>query len=108
MRDRGYIEGRDIAIEWRYADAQFSRAVELAGELVRLQGDVIGAYHTPAVARESLQFLALQRNDEPLPEDEDSMHEAIQQYLQERGLNFIAKNGLRRNREIECRPGALL
>jgi putative ABC transport system substrate-binding protein len=27
MRDLGYIEGRNIAIEWRYADAQFGRAV---------------------------------------------------------------------------------
>jgi hypothetical protein len=49
MRDLGYVEGRNIAIEWRYADAQFSRAVELAAELVRLQVDVIAAYHTPAV-----------------------------------------------------------
>jgi putative ABC transport system substrate-binding protein len=49
MRDLGYIEDRNIAIEWRYADAQFSRAVELAAELVRLQVDVIAAYHTPAV-----------------------------------------------------------
>jgi putative tryptophan/tyrosine transport system substrate-binding protein len=49
MRDLGYIEGRNVAIEWRYADAQFSRAVELAAELVRLQVDVIAAYHTPAV-----------------------------------------------------------
>jgi len=49
MRDLGYIEGRNVAIEWRYADAQFSRAVELAVELVRLQVDVIAAYHTPAV-----------------------------------------------------------
>src|SRR5262249_15676710 len=49
MRDLGYSEGGNIAIEWRYADAQFSRAVELAAELVRLQVDVIAAYHTPAV-----------------------------------------------------------
>jgi putative ABC transport system substrate-binding protein len=49
MRDLGYIEGGNIAIEWRYADAQFSRAIELAAELVRLQVDVIAAYHTPAV-----------------------------------------------------------
>src|SRR5262245_11385589 len=45
MRDLGY----NVAIEWRYANAQFSRAVELAGELVGLQVDVIAAYHTPAV-----------------------------------------------------------
>jgi putative tryptophan/tyrosine transport system substrate-binding protein len=49
MRDLGYVEGQNIAIEWRYADAQFSRAIELAAELVRLQVDVIAAYHTPAV-----------------------------------------------------------
>ena len=49
MRDLGYIEGHNIAFEWRYADAQYSRAVELATELVRLQVDVIAAYHTPAV-----------------------------------------------------------
>jgi putative ABC transport system substrate-binding protein len=39
MRDLGYVEGRNIAFEWRYADAQFSRAIELAAELVRLQVD---------------------------------------------------------------------
>jgi putative tryptophan/tyrosine transport system substrate-binding protein len=49
MRDLGYIEDRNVAIEWRYANAQFSRAVELAAELVRLQVEVIAAYHTPAV-----------------------------------------------------------
>jgi putative ABC transport system substrate-binding protein len=49
MRDLGYSEGGNIVVEWRYANAQFSRAVELATELVRLQVDVIAAYHTPAV-----------------------------------------------------------
>jgi putative ABC transport system substrate-binding protein len=49
MRERGYVEGRTVAIEWRYADALFARAVELATELVRLKVDVIAAHHTPAV-----------------------------------------------------------
>jgi putative tryptophan/tyrosine transport system substrate-binding protein len=49
LRDLGYIEGANIAIEWRYADAQFSRALKLAEELVQLPVDVIAAYHTPAV-----------------------------------------------------------
>src|SRR5262245_28065749 len=49
MRDLGYVEGRNVSIEWRYANAQLSRAVELAAELVRLPVDVIAAYHTPAV-----------------------------------------------------------
>ena len=49
MRDLGYSEGQNIAIDWRYADAQFSRAVELAAEFVQLPVDIIAAYHTPAV-----------------------------------------------------------
>jgi ABC-type uncharacterized transport system substrate-binding protein len=49
LRDLGYSEGRNIAIEWRYADAQFSRALKLAEEFVQLPVDVIAAYHTPAV-----------------------------------------------------------
>jgi putative tryptophan/tyrosine transport system substrate-binding protein len=49
LRNLGYIEGNNIVIEWRYADAQFSRALQLAAELVQLQVDVIAAYHTPAV-----------------------------------------------------------
>jgi len=49
MRELGYVEGRTVAIEWRYADALFARAVELATELVRLKVDVIAAHHTPAV-----------------------------------------------------------
>jgi putative ABC transport system substrate-binding protein len=49
MRELGYVEGRTVRIEWRYADALFARAVELATELVRLKVDVIAAHHTPAV-----------------------------------------------------------
>jgi putative ABC transport system substrate-binding protein len=49
LQGLGYIEGRNIAIEWRYADARFNRAVELATELVQLGVDVIAAHHTPAV-----------------------------------------------------------
>ena len=49
MRELGYVEGKNLAIQWRYADALFSRAIELATELVRLPVDVIAAHHTPAV-----------------------------------------------------------
>src|SRR5262245_20934606 len=49
MRELGYVEGRTVAIDWRYADALFARAVELATELVRLKVDIIAAHHTPAV-----------------------------------------------------------
>jgi len=49
MRELGYVEGRNIAMEWRYADGLFNRAVELATELARIPVEVIAAHHTPAV-----------------------------------------------------------
>ena len=41
LRERGYIEGQDIAIEYRYAEGKPDRFPELAAELVRLRVDII-------------------------------------------------------------------
>ena len=41
LRDLGYIEGRNVVFERRYADGKIERLPELAAELVRLQVDVI-------------------------------------------------------------------
>jgi len=41
LRERGYIEGQNIAIEYRYAEGKRDRYVVLAAELVRLKVDVI-------------------------------------------------------------------
>ena len=41
LRERGYIEGQSIAIEYRYAEGKQDRYPELAAELVRLKVDVI-------------------------------------------------------------------
>ena len=43
LRELGYIEGQDIAIEYRYAEGKRDRAAELAAELVRLKVDIIVA-----------------------------------------------------------------
>ncbi|HXV83664.1 MAG TPA: ABC transporter substrate-binding protein [Candidatus Binatia bacterium] len=43
LRDLGYIEGQNIAIEYRYAEGKRDRQPELAAELVRLKVDVIVA-----------------------------------------------------------------
>src|ERR1051325_873916 len=41
LRDLGYVEGRNIAIEYRSAEGELDRLAELAVELVRLKVDVI-------------------------------------------------------------------
>ena len=41
LRELGYIEGQNIAIEYRYAEGRRDRAPELAAELVRLKVDII-------------------------------------------------------------------
>jgi len=41
LRDLGYIEGQNIAIEYRYSEGKRERAPELAAGLVRLKVDII-------------------------------------------------------------------
>jgi putative tryptophan/tyrosine transport system substrate-binding protein len=43
LRELGYIEGQNIAIEYRYAEGKRDRFRELAAELVRLKVDIIVA-----------------------------------------------------------------
>jgi putative ABC transport system substrate-binding protein len=43
LRELGYIEGQNIAFEYRYAEGKRGRESELAGELVRLKVDIIVA-----------------------------------------------------------------
>ncbi|HWH78917.1 MAG TPA: ABC transporter substrate-binding protein [Candidatus Binatus sp.] len=49
LKDLGYVEGRNILIEWRYAADKSDRFSELATELVRLKPDVIVAANAAAV-----------------------------------------------------------
>ena len=41
LRELGYVEGKNIVIEWRFAEGKLDRLPALAAELVRLKVDVI-------------------------------------------------------------------
>ena len=41
LRELGYVEGKNIVIEWRSAEGKLDRLPALAAELVRLKVDVI-------------------------------------------------------------------
>jgi ABC-type uncharacterized transport system substrate-binding protein len=47
LRELGYIEGQNIAIDYRYSEGKPDRARELAAELVRLKVDIIVAAGGP-------------------------------------------------------------
>jgi len=47
LRDLGYVEGRNIAIEYRWAEGRVERLPDFAVELVGLKVDVIVALSTP-------------------------------------------------------------
>jgi putative ABC transport system substrate-binding protein len=49
LGELGYLEGKTIAIEWRWAEEKVERLPELAAELVRLNVDAIVANGTPAI-----------------------------------------------------------
>jgi len=49
LRELGYVEGKTIVIEYRYAEDKNDRLSDLAAELVRLKVDVIAIQSTPGV-----------------------------------------------------------
>jgi putative ABC transport system substrate-binding protein len=49
LRDLGYIEGKNIIVEYRWAEGKSDRLPKLAAELVGLKVDVIFAAATPSV-----------------------------------------------------------
>jgi putative tryptophan/tyrosine transport system substrate-binding protein len=54
LRELGYVEGQNIAVEYRYTEGKLGRLFELAAELVRLKVDIIvttGGSYTVQMAK---------------------------------------------------------
>ena len=49
MRALGYVEGKNLTIEWRFADGDYGRLPALANELVASKVDVLVVDSTPGV-----------------------------------------------------------
>jgi len=60
MRELGYVEGKNLVIEWRFADGKFERLPGLAAELAGTSVEVIVTHSSPATR-------ALQRATSTIP-----------------------------------------
>jgi ABC-type uncharacterized transport system substrate-binding protein len=49
LRELGYIEGKNLAIEWKFSDGDRGRVESFAAELVKLKVDVIFGNATPTI-----------------------------------------------------------
>jgi putative ABC transport system substrate-binding protein len=61
LREHGYVDGKNVLVEWRSAEGRTDRIDALAAELVRLKVGVIVAVFTPAVlaARKATQTIPI-------------------------------------------------
>ena len=70
MRELGYVEGKSLVIEWRFADSKLERLPDLAAELVRLRVDVIvssGTATTSAAQKATATIpIVMETNTDPV------------------------------------------
>src|SRR3989338_3357018 len=69
LRELGYVEGKNIVIEWRYAEGKADRLPGLAAELVRLKVDLIVTAGSPVTrsAKEATSTIPIVMGLDPDP-----------------------------------------
>jgi putative ABC transport system substrate-binding protein len=59
LRELGYVEGKNIALEYRFAEGNAERLHELAADLVRVKVDVIVAAGSAAAAKKATKTIPI-------------------------------------------------
>jgi putative ABC transport system substrate-binding protein len=62
LKEQGFIEGQNLAVEYRWADGEYDRLPELVGDLVRRQVAVLaatGGQPSPQVAKAATQTIPI-------------------------------------------------
>jgi putative tryptophan/tyrosine transport system substrate-binding protein len=80
LRELGYIEGQNIAIEYRYAEGKLDRLPELAAELVRLKVDIIvaaGGGRSPRAAKNATKTIPIVMAGNPVDPVEAGLVESL-------------------------------
>ena len=67
LRDQGYVEGKTVVIEYRWAEGKYDRLPDLAGELVRLRVDVLVTHGTPGLSPRSVRPRRFPSSWPPVP-----------------------------------------
>jgi putative tryptophan/tyrosine transport system substrate-binding protein len=69
LRELGYVEGKNIVIEWRYAEGKLDRLAALATELVNLKVDIIvtGGSGSTRPANEATSTIPIVMTQDPDP-----------------------------------------
>jgi len=91
LRELGYVEGKNIVIEWRSAEGKLDRLPALAAELVRLKVDVIvssAASQTP-VAKEATKTIPI-----VMAQDNDPVETGVVASLARPGGNITGLSAL--------------
>ena len=68
LKELGYIEGKNIIIEYRFAEAKSDRLPELARDLVRLKVDIIfaGGHEATEAAKNATQMIPITSSQDPV------------------------------------------
>lgn len=91
LRDLGYVEGRNIVLEFQWAEGKYDRLSELVAELIRLNVDVIVTHGTPGTRTAKNRDLcdSYCHGDQRRRHRDGSCHESRAARSKRHGIDFL-------------------